>query len=65
MLGLERHLTALPGATAKPDRGLEQGEPVRPGGESALAAIAVELAEDRQQGVVGRLVGKIVEVAAA
>ena len=64
-LGLERHFAPLPGAAADLDPGLEQGEFVRPGGEAAVAAEVVELAQDGDEGVVGALVREVVVVVAA
>ncbi len=63
--GIERDLAVLPGASAELDAGFEQRELVGPGGEAALTAEVVELAEDRQQSVVGALLGKVVVVATA
>ncbi len=65
MLWLDRDLAALPGATTKLYRRLEQSELVCPCGEAALTPIAVELRQDREHRVGGGLVGEIVEVASS
>src|SRR5205823_8081828 len=64
-LRLDRNLPALPGAAPELDRRLEEGELVRPRGEPALAAEAIEPGEDRDQCVVRGLVGDVVELVAA
>lgn len=64
-LRLEHHLAFLPGPPAQTHPRLQQGELVGPGGESARAAVVVELAEDGHQGVIGGLESQVVELLAA
>ena len=64
-LGLERHLPSLPCAAADLRPCLEERELVRPGGEAAVAAEVVELAQDGDKGVVRALLREVVEVVAA
>ena len=62
-VGLERDLMPVPGALAHLHGGLEQRELVGPRHEAAVAAIRVQLAHDRHQGVVRRLRRQVVELA--
>src|SRR5207244_4765737 len=59
---LERHLAIPPGASAHLHRRLEQRELVRPGSEAALAAEVVEPPQNRYRGVVGGVLGELVEL---
>jgi hypothetical protein len=60
----EWDLAPLPRALAQLHCGLEEGELVGPGREAARAAKVVEPSEDADEGVVGRLLGEIVEIVA-
>jgi hypothetical protein len=61
----DRDLPPLPGTAADLHPRLEQGELIGPGGEVALTAEVVQLAEQRQQRVVGALVDDVLVVTAA
>ena len=54
-VGVDRQLAVLPRPASSPDRGLQDRELVRPGGEAALEPVLVELAEDRAQRIIGAL----------
>src|SRR5215204_6742409 len=58
VLGLERDLAPLPREAPDLHRRLQQAELVRPRGEAALAAEALELGQHRNEGVVGGLDGQ-------
>jgi hypothetical protein len=64
-LGIEVDAGGAPEMAANLVRDLDDRELRRPGGEEAFAAKAVELCEDRDERVVRRLVGEIVELGAA
>ena len=64
-VGLERDLMPVPGALAHLHGGLEQRELVGPRREAAVAAIRVQLAHDRHQGVIGGLHREIIEFSRA
>src|SRR4051812_46540898 len=55
-------LTALPRTAPEPHADLEQCELVRPGREAAVATESVELVQDRDQSVIGALIGEIIGV---
>jgi hypothetical protein len=63
--GLERQLAVLPGAAAQLHRRLVERELVRPGREATVAAKGRELRENRDERVVGCLLGEVLAVAAA
>ena len=63
--GLERQLARLPRPAAHVHRRLVERELVGPRREAALAAEAVELAQHRNERVVGRLTREVVVIAAA
>jgi len=50
--------------TVRLDGGLIHNKPVRPGREATRAAVAVEVVDDRNHRVVGRLVREVVELRA-
>src|SRR3954469_5289240 len=58
---LERHFAVLPAAPADPHGGLEQRELVCPCAEATVAAVGVQLAQDRHQRVGCRLRREVVE----
>ncbi len=62
--GLDGEFAAHAEAPADLGRCLVLGEATSPGGEDAVTAEAIQLAQDRDYGVVGGLDGKIVEIAA-
>ena len=63
LLVAQRDLPAVPRPAARLHAGLEQHELVRPGREAARAAEGVELGQDRDERVVGRLHGEVVALA--
>ena len=64
-VGLQRELAAVPWAPAHLHSGFEQGELVCPGGEAAVAAVGMELCQDRDECVVCRLHGEIIDAVRA
>ena len=59
---VERQLAIAPGAPARLGRRLVERELVGPRREAALAAVGVELAQDREQRVVGALRDQVLDV---
>jgi hypothetical protein len=59
-IGFQRELAPVPWAPAYLHSGFEKSELVRPGGETALTAVGVQLRQDRHEGVVGCLHGEVV-----
>ena len=66
MLEVELHRKIATAAESSTDLGrrLTLGEATRPCGEQAVAAEVIELDQDRNHGVIGRLHRKVVQVAA-